>query len=74
MCPAALTFVGGAEGVALVAGGTASGRPARHVAESEIVAEAERLSNLVRNGRRQGESTARCLARLGDLRHPEAAE
>jgi precorrin-3B synthase len=60
---AALTFVGDAEGAGLVVHGTASSRPAKHLAATEILAEAERLSKLVRKNRNVGETAAACLSR-----------
>jgi len=70
---AALTIVGDAEGAGLVVHGTASSQPAKHLAATEIPAEAERLSGLVRQNRRSGETALACLARLNPSSQSERA-
>ncbi len=66
--PADLTFVGCAEGVALVVGGQASGVAAARLDHAEIRHGFARLAGLYRDKRQAGESANSCFSRLGALR------
>jgi precorrin-3B synthase len=66
--PADLTFVGHAEGVDLVVGGTASGIADMRLDHAEIRHGFARLAGLYREKRRSGESASACFSRLGASR------
>ncbi len=65
---ATLTLVGGEKGAGLVVSGTAKGLPAAYTPGYEAARGFGRVANLLRNQRQPGETTASCLARLGEPR------
>ncbi|MDI6027007.1 precorrin-3B synthase [Corticibacterium sp. UT-5YL-CI-8] len=68
--PAALTLVGGENGVGFVVAGTAKGLPAHYTARYEAAETLARLAATLRAQRRAGETAAACLARLGPAALP----
>jgi precorrin-3B synthase len=62
---ASLTLVGGEKGAGLVVSGMAKGLPAAYTPGYEAARGFGQVANLLRNQRRPGETTASCLARLG---------
>ncbi|NGO50529.1 precorrin-3B synthase [Allomesorhizobium camelthorni] len=65
---ASLTLTGGEKGAGLVVSGTAKGLPAAYTPGYEAARGFGRVAKLLRNQRRPGETTASCLARLGETR------
>jgi precorrin-3B synthase len=65
---ASLTLTGGEKGVGLVVSGTAKGLPAAYTRGYEAPRGFGRVAALLRNQRQPAETTASCLARLGETR------
>ncbi|WP_083867762.1 precorrin-3B synthase [Pseudaminobacter salicylatoxidans] len=65
---AALTLVGGEKGAGLVVDGTAKGLPAAYRPGYELASGFSRIATLLKQERRPGETTAQCIARLGETR------
>lgn len=65
---AALTLVGGEKGAGLVVDGTAKGLPAAYRPGYELASGFRRIATLLKQERRPGETTAQCIARLGETR------
>ncbi|NGN40871.1 precorrin-3B synthase [Mesorhizobium sp. CGMCC 1.15528] len=72
--PAALTLVGGEKGAGLVVDGTAKDLPAGYTSGYEAARALGRVARLVRASRKNKETTASCLSRLGAARIAEAFE
>jgi len=64
----ALTLVGDEKGAGLVVDGTAKGLPAAYTPGYELARGFGRVAALLTKERRPGETTARCIARLGESR------
>lgn len=65
---ASLTLAGGEKGAGLVVSGTAKVLPAAYTPGYEAARGFGRVAALLRNQRQPGETTASCLARLGETR------
>jgi precorrin-3B synthase len=66
--PSTLTLVGDEKGVGFVAGGTARSLPLAYSQPKALAASLARMAALVGRERRQGETAAACLSRLGGKR------